>query len=154
MIIAAIVIVILIVGGIYFWRSRETFKPEPQQSHQQPHQSFQSQQRRMEDVPVEPIPPQQRRKQPALVLFHSVNCGACKRLAPVWGNVTKSLGNSIDIIEFEGTKHQQEVSKNQIKGFPTIRFYPQGYPGPFTEYQGDRSLESIMNFVKSGGVAY
>lgn len=150
MIIGGIVIIVLIVAGVYFYKNctKEPFKPQ-QQTQQPPIPQQHG------NIPVEPIPQPQKRRPPSIVLFHMTNCGACKTLLPVWKNFTKTIGNSgIEIIELEAKSNQQEVMKNQIKGFPTVRLYPDGYPGAFTEYNGDRSMDSLMKFVKSGGTAY
>lgn len=39
----------------------------------------------------------------------------------------------------------------EIQGFPTIKLFPAGGKGAPIDYSGDRSIESLANFVKDNG---
>lgn len=94
---------------------------------------------------------------PALVLFHANWCGACKHAKPSWDQakdtLQKTASGQIEVIDIEQTANPAAVQANDIKGFPTIRFYPHGFgqPQTFAEYNGNRTVESLLNFARSGG---
>jgi hypothetical protein len=90
----------------------------------------------------------------SLVLFHSDHCGHCVNMLPAWEQTKQTLsqGSQFDVIAFENGQNPQEIQKNDIKGFPTVRFYPEGFPSSnFVEYRGNRSAESFIKFAQSGG---
>lgn len=40
---------------------------------------------------------------------------------------------------------------DEVRGFPTIKMYPAGKKDAPVEYSGDRSLESLVQFIKEEG---
>ena len=93
---------------------------------------------------------------PALVLFHSDHCGHCKHMMGDWETAKQQLlsSNQYDVLSFEHGSFPDESKKNNIQGFPTIRYYPNGYPsGDHVEYKGNRSSDSMVKFTQSGGSA-
>lgn len=40
---------------------------------------------------------------------------------------------------------------DEIRGFPTIKLYPAGKKTDPVEYSGDRSIESLVQFIKEKG---
>jgi thiol-disulfide isomerase/thioredoxin len=113
-----------------------------------------------------PPPPQQQKNseedyqttvgsgKPALVMFYADWCGHSKNMIPVWEKISQVLNQSgqFEVISLEQKKNGAEMQKYGVRGFPDIRFYPDGFPGQNSiPYHGDRSLESLMKFVQSGG---
>jgi len=92
---------------------------------------------------------------PTLVLFYGDWCGWSKKILPTWENVKEVLSqtNDVDVLDFEDKRDKEEIEKASklpgFKGFPDIRFYPNGYEESETHiaYTGDRSEESILEFV-------
>jgi len=85
------------------------------------------------------------------VEFYASWCGHCKRLKPTWD----SLGD-----HFQGVKDRVVIAKMEaqendippsvpfrVSGFPTLKFKPAGST-EFLDYDGDRSLESLIAFVE------
>ena len=75
-------------------------------------------------------------------------------MMPEWEKMKNVLGstNQVDIIGLEQSKNPQEMQQHDVKGFPTIHFYPEGFTSPnFIEYRGPRTAESFIKFVQSGG---
>lgn len=91
--------------------------------------------------------------QPTLVLFYANWCGHSQKFMPAWQEIKQHLANSpVQTMELEEASARDEIAQAGVEGFPTIRMYPQGYPKEnFVKYSGDRSVESVMNFVMGGG---
>nr|QBK86262.1 MAG: thioredoxin [Marseillevirus LCMAC102] len=91
---------------------------------------------------------------PALVMFYANSCGHSKAMLPSWQQAHQTLSQSgqFELIALEQEKYGAEIQKHGISGFPTIRFYPEGFPSEkFIEYKGNRTTDSLIKFVKSGG---
>jgi thiol-disulfide isomerase/thioredoxin len=100
----------------------------------------------------QPAPQQPQKSQgPVLVLFYGDHCPHCHAMMPAWGEVRQALGDKLVIKEIES---QNPESANYIppRGVPTIRLYQHGVEdrSGFVDYSGDRSAQSIINFVMSG----
>lgn len=99
-------------------------------------------------------PPQGTHAKPAVVLFYAEWCGHSKNMMPAWEEASQTLRSygTVDVIDLEHGRNKDEIQKHNVQGFPTIRLYPEGFPSQnFVEYQGDRSADSIVKFVSSGG---
>ena len=91
---------------------------------------------------------------PALVMFYADWCGHSKNMLPAWQQVEQALNSSgqFEAIALEQKKHGAEMQKHGVRGFPDIRFYPDGFPSDNpVPYRGNRSPESLLKFVQSGG---
>jgi len=84
--------------------------------------------------------------------FYATWCGHCKRLKPIWDSLGERFADRKDLItiaKMEATENDLPPSVSfQISGFPTIKFKPAGSPD-FIDYDGDRSLESLIEFVEA-----
>lgn len=139
-ILIAVIIVIVVLGFIFYPKKEVIIVPQ----HNNP-ENFQQQQN------SGPAPAPQGPK-PSLVLFHSTTCGYCQQMMPEWQKLkTMPIAAQVDIIDFEFGANPSEAKKNDINGFPTIKFFPKGYgTQPAITYQGDRTAEAIMNFLING----
>jgi len=85
------------------------------------------------------------------VEFYATWCGHCKRLKPTWdqlGDRYADLKDRITIAKFEATENDLPPSVPfRIAGFPTLKFKKAGTK-EFIDYDGDRSLESLIAFVE------
>ena len=91
---------------------------------------------------------------PALVMFYAEWCGHSKQLMPGWQQLTQTLNQTgkLDVISLEQKGNENEMRKHGVTGFPTIRFYPEGFPGANPiEYSGNRTVDSLIKFARSGG---
>ena len=84
-----------------------------------------------------------------LLLFYAPWCGWCKRIAPDFIKATQALqGNSeVELMVVDATQHQVTHPKVQIQGFPTIFLFKKDDKANPVEYNGDRSLDDMVNFV-------
>lgn len=105
-------------------------------------------------APAAKAPPQQSQPKPTMVLFHMNGCGPCAQVKPIWESVKQHLmtNGQINMMEIE-SQNVQEIQRNKIAGFPTIKMFPQGYPAPpetGVEYNGPRTADGLMKFALSG----
>jgi len=78
-------------------------------------------------------------------------CGHCKRLKPTWdtlGDHFAAVKDSVTIAKMEAQENDLPPSAPfKVQGFPTLKFRPAGSK-EFIDYDGDRSLESLIAFVE------
>ncbi|CAM6045698.1 unnamed protein product [Sphagnum compactum] len=77
-------------------------------------------------------------------------CGHCKKLEPEYNRLGEVLRNipSIVIAKMDGTKNEHALV--QIKGFPTILFFPAGNKSkePLLSVDTDRTVEAFVEYIK------
>lgn len=77
-----------------------------------------------------------------------------KRLAPTWETLGEKYANSADqilIAKMDANENDLPPSAGfRVQGFPTIKFRAAG-SSKFIDYDGDRSLESFIEFVETHG---
>ena len=73
----------------------------------------------------------------------------CKKLAPIWEEFAESLGtDKIVIAKMDATVNDlPSDTPFQVSGFPTLKLF-QAKTGKVINYEGDRSLSSLISFVK------
>ncbi|KAJ3977353.1 thioredoxin-like protein [Lentinula raphanica] len=85
------------------------------------------------------------------VEFYASWCGHCKRLKPTWDLLADKYANVKDklvVAKMEATENDLPPSVPfRVAGFPTLKFKPAG-SRDFLDYEGDRSLESLVAFVE------
>ncbi|KAH8105850.1 protein disulfide isomerase [Cristinia sonorae] len=85
------------------------------------------------------------------VEFYATWCGHCKRLKPTWdslGDRYAEVKDRITIAKMEATENDLPPNVDlKITGFPTLKFKKAG-TREFLDYDGDRSLESLIAFVE------
>lgn len=96
-----------------------------------------------------PEPVDETPEPPILVLFKADWCGHCKALAPGWAEVEKALTSKHLCKQIDSA--DPELAKHQLRGFPTIRYFPKGlkFPGTFIEYTGERTPQGILAFLQN-----
>jgi len=60
------------------------------------------------------------------VKYYAPWCGHCKKLAPIWDDLAKELSDVKGLVigKFDATAN--EVDGVEIRGYPTLKFYPKG----------------------------
>ena len=86
------------------------------------------------------------------VLMHRMDgCVYCQMTKPAWDEAAKKAGRGACVGDMRYDPEWFPEEAMDVRGFPTIRAYRDGRA--INEYQGDRSAASILDFVKSVGVA-
>ncbi|KZT12454.1 protein disulfide isomerase [Laetiporus sulphureus 93-53] len=85
------------------------------------------------------------------VEFYASWCGHCKRLKPTWdslGDRYADVKDRLVIAKMEAQENDLPPSVPfRVNGFPTLKFKKAG-SRDFIDYNGDRSLESLIAFVE------
>ena len=89
-----------------------------------------------------------------LVEFYAPWCGHCKALAPKYEELASlyaespNLSSKVTIAKIDATNNDVPEA---IQGFPTIKLFPAGEKDSPVEYEGDRSVDDLVEFVKKNG---
>ncbi|KAI0027357.1 thioredoxin-like domain-containing protein [Vararia minispora EC-137] len=85
------------------------------------------------------------------VEFYATWCGHCKRLKPTWDQLAEKFAPVKDrliIAKMDAPENDFPPSVPfRVQGFPTLKFKPAG-GREWIDYEGDRSLESLVAFVE------
>jgi protein disulfide-isomerase A6 len=129
-----LILILLVVIGFYYMNKKGD--PVEKQSHV--------------SVPKQTTTSEQ---SPAIVLFYADWCGHCQTVKPTWAKL-KTMNLPIRIVDMNA--NNMDPKRYSIQGFPTIRYYPNGFDAnsSYIQYEGNRSLESIVKFIQSGGRSF
>jgi thiol-disulfide isomerase/thioredoxin len=88
---------------------------------------------------------------PTFVMYYAEWCGHCKRTKPEFHKLIESYKGPIKImlVDCEASENTQLIKEQNIKGFPTIRYYPSGLTENYQEYDGDRSSDAFHQYLSS-----
>jgi protein disulfide-isomerase A6 len=93
-----------------------------------------------------------------LVEFYAPWCGHCKRLAPEWEKLAKSMKGIVKVAAVNGDAEKELAGHYQIQGFPTIKVFPsqvqkapkgEGFIKVPEDYNGPRTASAMANFAIS-----
>ena len=76
---------------------------------------------------------------PEFVMYYADWCGHCQKTKPEFIELMESYNGPVKLSMVDCDKNKEEAEKEQIKGFPTIRYYPNGKGGDYQEYSGGRT---------------
>ncbi|KAL7419228.1 protein disulfide-isomerase precursor [Cryptotrichosporon argae] len=83
--------------------------------------------------------------------FFAPWCGHCQRLAPIWETLGERYAANANVViaQMDATENDiPPAAPFRVQGFPTLKFRPAGQ-ADFIDYNGDRSLESLVEFVET-----
>jgi thiol-disulfide isomerase/thioredoxin len=88
----------------------------------------------------------------SIVICKADWCGHCKKAAPEFQKllqaspITLKDGTKATVKILDADKDKSEISKYNIKGFPTVLIVDGGQT---TEYPGERTMDGILGFMNS-----
>ncbi|XP_053195661.1 protein disulfide-isomerase A2 [Scomber japonicus] len=85
------------------------------------------------------------------VEFYAPWCGHCKELTPIWEQLGEKYADHDDIIIAKMDSTANEVDSLDIRGFPTLKYFPAGGK-EVVDYTAKRDLETMSKFLDDGGV--
>ena len=84
---------------------------------------------------------------PAMIFFYAPWCGHCKNAKPEFEKLMQMAKGKAHMIDCDANK--EIAQKYDVRGFPTIRYYPNGPKnGNPKEYSGNRTAEDMMRFMQ------
>lgn len=94
-------------------------------------------------------------KKDVLVKYYAPWCGHCKRLAPIYENMAEfvheaeELKDKVLIANIDATAN--DVQNVEIPGFPAIYLWPAGEKSEPIPFEGPRTIEAFLTFIKENG---
>jgi len=82
------------------------------------------------------------------VKFYAPWCGHCKALVPIFEKVAERVKGNPNLIIAKIDATANEVEGIPIQGFPTIKFWPANNKKEPIDYEGERTEEEFMKFLK------
>jgi len=89
-----------------------------------------------------------------LVEYYAPWCGHCKSLAPIYSSLAGKVHKTPGVVIAKMDATANEVEGLNIQGFPTIKFYPKGKKNSPIEFNGDRTEEGFIKFLKENAVNF
>lgn len=84
-----------------------------------------------------------------LVEFYAPWCGHCKNFAPIWASAATELKGKVKLGALDATVNRVKASQYDIKGYPTIKYFPPGKKSfdSVQQYDGGRTNSDIVNWA-------
>jgi len=85
-----------------------------------------------------------------LLEFYAPWCGHCKQLAPEYEKLAARFAGvpHVTIAKMDATANEIDHPGVNVKGFPTLYFFPKGEAKTVVEYDGARDLDGLTAFLK------
>eukprot|EP01006_Ploeotia_vitrea_P062735 TRINITY_DN84316_c0_g1_i1.p1 TRINITY_DN84316_c0_g1~~TRINITY_DN84316_c0_g1_i1.p1 ORF type:complete len:454 (-),score=21.94 TRINITY_DN84316_c0_g1_i1:149-1387(-) len=83
------------------------------------------------------------------VMFYAPWCGHCKRLKPIWANLSEheglAAGRGMNLGMLDCTTWKSTCDKHGVEGYPGLRYW---LDGRMYDYKGVRALGAFTSFIK------
>lgn len=83
-----------------------------------------------------------------LIEFYAPWCGHCKSLAPIYDELGTKVKDVKTLLIAKMDSTANDAPGFRIQSFPTLKFLPAGKKDDPLPYEGERTLEAMLSFVK------
>merc|ERR1712160_131719 len=88
-----------------------------------------------------------------LMEYYAPWCGHCKALSPKWDELAEHVAELDDIVIAKMDSTANEVEGVEIKGYPTLKWYPKGDKSGI-EYNDGRELPDFKDFLMKNSASH
>jgi len=87
---------------------------------------------------------------PQFVIFKAEWCGHCQRAMPEVKKLQNENIPGVEIIVVDSDEQPDLIKECDVKGFPTMRLYPEGLANKsnYENFDGERNLEGFKSFLE------
>ena len=84
-------------------------------------------------------------------MIYPHRCGHCKNLAPEWAKAATELKGKFKLGALDATVHTVMAGRYDIRGFPTIKYFPGGKKdfSSAEDYDGGRTSGDIVQWASN-----
>jgi protein disulfide isomerase len=83
-----------------------------------------------------------------LVEFYAPWCGHCQKLTPILEELGKQLLSNPNIVIAKVDSTANDIDNVDVKGFPTIKFFPANAKDAPLDFDGERTQEGFVAYLK------
>jgi len=82
--------------------------------------------------------------------FFAPWCGHCKKMRPDWDRIaSNNMDKSIAIADVDCTENKDLCSKFNVRGYPTLMYFPPGSSEPIEYDSSERTFEKMSEWISS-----
>ena len=88
---------------------------------------------------------------PHFIMYYVNWCGYCKKAKPEFEKLIQNYNGMIQVkmMDAESDENKQLVHSQNIRTFPTIRYYPSGLQSDYKDYNGNREYNDFLDYLSS-----
>eukprot|EP01061_Rhynchopus_euleeides_P003952 TRINITY_DN1323_c0_g1_i1.p1 TRINITY_DN1323_c0_g1~~TRINITY_DN1323_c0_g1_i1.p1 ORF type:complete len:647 (+),score=255.76 TRINITY_DN1323_c0_g1_i1:58-1941(+) len=89
-------------------------------------------------------------KKNVFVKFFAPWCGHCKRMAPDWDALADGFAGNDNVViaKLDGSRYTKSLEGLDVRGFPSLLFFPAGASDSPVRYDGARGVSEMRRFVE------